>query len=217
VWPNRRAIIDGVAPILAAQEIMGAFAVGCLIEGPVKLDVFFERRSNLAARKRIAVKRLWGPEETYAQFRLGDDLGADEIARMLQYNVGGILQGASWPVRMLARGQVDTFLFSELFVIETVIVPLMLLERDPRTFHRNMFTRSKMLNDAERKLYTHLTDRVVTAVRGGDLSAIRDAHIELVREFGRLAKIAYERFKLEFPPRIEEEMIAFFNREWPVA
>src|SRR6202035_5216986 len=47
VWPNRRDLIERAAPILAAADVMGVFGIGCLLEGPVKLDVFFERENML--------------------------------------------------------------------------------------------------------------------------------------------------------------------------
>lgn len=55
VWPKRRDVIGRVAPILAAADVMGVFGIGCLLEGPVKLDVFFERESRLASKQRVAV------------------------------------------------------------------------------------------------------------------------------------------------------------------
>ena len=76
-WRNRRTIIEEIAPVLAALEIMGAFGVGALLDGPVKLDVFYERRSGLSSRRRIAVKRLWGAEDVYRQRKLGEDLGSN--------------------------------------------------------------------------------------------------------------------------------------------
>src|ERR1700719_2541697 len=60
VWNGGLREIERVAPILASLDIMGVFGIGCLMAGPVKLDVFFERESGLASRPRIAVKRLWG-------------------------------------------------------------------------------------------------------------------------------------------------------------
>ena len=54
VWNGRRREIERVAPILASLDIMGVFGVGCLIEGPVKLDVFFERESGARRRGRAS-------------------------------------------------------------------------------------------------------------------------------------------------------------------
>jgi hypothetical protein len=216
VWAQRKTIPESSTPVLVSADIVGAFAVALLMEGPVKLDVFYERRTNLAARRRVALKRLWGPEDIYRQLKLGEDLGTNEIARALEYNVLGFLQGATWPVRMLARGQLDTFLFNEILLVETAILPLILLPRDPRTFHRNMFTRAKMLNQQEHREYAWLMAEVTRAVRSNDRIAMRDIHIGIFREICRLARKAFAGYNLNFPPRAEEELVAFYNREWPI-
>jgi hypothetical protein len=216
VWNGRLGVIGRVAPILASLDIMGASGVGCLIEGPVKLDVFFERESALASRPRVAVKRLWGAEEIYQRFKIGDDLGDVAIKRALEFNLLGFLQGATWPVRILARGQVNTFLFNEILLVETAIVPLMLLERDRRAFHRNMFTRAKLLAPAQNEECARLVDRIETSVHSADRAAMRDVHIDIFRKICKLGSAAFARHGLEFPPRVELEMIEFYKREWPI-
>jgi hypothetical protein len=216
VWNGRRREIERVAPILASLDIMGVFGVGCLIEGPVKLDVFFEREGGLASKPRIAVKRLWGAPEIYERFKIGDDLGDAVIRHALETNVLGFLQGATWPVRILARGQIQTFLFCEILLVETALVPLMLLETDRRAFHRNMFTRAKLLPRAQRDECARLVDRIEASVRAGDRAAMRDLHIEIHRKICGLARAAFARYGMEFPPRVENEMVAFYKREWPM-
>ena len=216
VWNGRLREIERIAPILASLDIMGVFGVGCLIEGPVKLDVFFEREGGLASRPRIAVKRLWGAPEIYERFKIGDDLGDAAIKHALQLNMLGFMQGAAWPVRILARGQINTFLFNEILLVETAIIPLMLLEKDRRAFHRNMFTRAKRLPPAQRAECARLVDRIETSVRNGDRAAMRDVHIEIHRELCHLARAAFARYGLEFPPRVESEMVEFYKREWPM-
>jgi hypothetical protein len=216
VWKKRRAVVEEIVPILAATEVVGIFAIACLVAGPVKLDVFFERGNTLGQRQRIAVKRLWGPDETFSQLKLGDNLGDHEIARALQYNVFGFLQGATWPVRLLARGQINTLNYTELLLVETGILPLMLLERDRRTFHRNPFTRAKMLTESEHREYVQLIEKIHRAFQGNDRLAMRDVHIEIFRQMSRLSRAAFALYNLEYPPRVDEEMIAFYEHEWPV-
>ncbi|HZC45795.1 MAG TPA: hypothetical protein VE243_04920, partial [Candidatus Acidoferrum sp.] len=215
-WRDRLSVIAQIAPILAALDIMGVFGVGCLMSGPVKLDVFFERESGLASRPRIAVKRLWGAPEIYERFIIGEDLGDAAIKYALESNVLGILQGATWPVRLLARGQIETFLFGEIFLVEMAIVPLMLLEKDRRALHRNMFTRAKLLAPEQREECARLVERIETSVRNADRAAMRDVHIEICRQIFRLGAAAFERYGLEFPPNVEREMIDFYRREWPI-
>jgi hypothetical protein len=216
VWNGRRRVIERIAPILASLDIMGVFGVGCLMAGPVKLDVFFEREGGLASRPRIAVKRLWGAAEIYERFKIGDDLGDPAIKHALESNVLGMLQGATWPVRILARGQIETFLFCEILLVETAVVPLMLLETDRRAFHRNMFTRAKLLPAAQRDECAQLVERIETSVRNSDRAAMRDVHIELFQKLCHLARTAFARYGLEFPPSVETEMVEFYNREWPI-
>ena len=216
MWNGRRREIERVAPILASLDIMGVFGVGCLMAGPVKLDVFFEREGGLASRPRIAVKRLWGAPEIYERFKIGDDLGDPAIKYALETNVLGFLQGATWPVRILARGQIDTWLFCEILLVETAVVPLMLLETDRRAFHRNMFTRAKLLPPAQRDECARLVERIETSVRNDDRAAMRDVHIEIHRKICELARAAFARYGLEFPPRVESEMVEFYKREWPM-
>ena len=216
VWANRLEVIARLAPILASLDIMGVFGVGCLIEGPVKLDVFFERASVLGSHRRVAVKRLWGPQRVFEHLKVGDDLGDAAIAAALRYHILGLLQGATWPVRILARGQTGTFLFNEILLVETAIVPLLLIEKDRRAFHRNMFTRAKMISPDEQALCARLVDQILAAVRQGDRRAMRDVHIDIFGRICRLGRAAFERYGLEFPPRVEAEMIAFYEREWPI-
>lgn len=215
VWNGRLSVIERIAPILASLDVRGISAVGCLMQGPVKLDVFFERESTLGSMPRIAVKRLWGAREIYERFNIGEDLGDAVIKHALESNVLGFMQGATWPVRILARGQIETWLFGEILLVETAIVPLMLLETDRRAFHRNMFTRAKLLPPQHRDECARLVDRIVTAVRNNDRIAMRDVHIEIHRQICRLAGAAFEKYGLKFPPRLEEAMLAFYNREWP--
>jgi hypothetical protein len=216
VWNGRLREIERVAPILASLDIMGVFGVGCLMAGPVKLDVFFEREVGLASRPRVAVKRLWGAPEIYERFKIGDDLGDAAIKHALQLNVLGFLQGATWPVRILARGQINTFLFCEILLVETAIIPLMLLETDRRALHRNMFTRAKLIAPAQREECARLVERIETSVRNSDRIAMRDTHIEIHRRICELARTAFAHYGLEFPPRVENEMVAFYHREWPI-
>jgi hypothetical protein len=117
---------------------------------------------------------------------------------------------------LLARGQINTFLFGEILLVETVIVPLMLLETDRRAFHRNMFTRAKLLAPARRDECARLVNRIETSVRNGDRVAMRDAHIEIHRMLCLLAGAAFEKYGLKFPPRVESEMAEFYEREWPM-
>jgi hypothetical protein len=165
----------------------------------------------------VAVHRLWGPSTVFERLKMGDDLGDAAIRNSLETNVMGFLQGATWPVRLIARGQINTFLYCEILLVETALVPMMLLERDRRAFHRNMFTRAKLLDPAHATECSRLVDRMVDAVQSGDRIAMRDGHIEIHRRMCDLARAAFERFGIEFPPRVERAMVEFYKAEWPMS
>ena len=216
MWEKRREIIERIAPILASLDIRGIYGIGCLLEGPVKLDVFFERESTLGAKTRIAVNRLWGPPAIFQRIRIGDDLGDAAIRAALETNVMGLLQGATWPLRLIARGQLNTFFYGELLLVETALVPLMLLESDRRAFHRNMFTRAKLLNSAQSAECARLIEQITAAVQSRDGAAMRDVHIEIFRKLCSLSHEAFARYGIEFPPHIEDATVDFYNQEWPL-
>ena len=92
----------------------------------------------------------------------------------------------------------------------------MLLTRNRRTFHRNTFTRAKMLNEQEHRQYVRLIERITAAVHSNDRVAMRGLHIETFREICRLARQQFAIYNLNFPPRVEQELVTFFSREWPM-
>ena len=72
------------------------------------------------------------------------------------------------------------------------------------------------LNEQEHREYARLIDQIKSATDRKDRAAMRDTHIEIHRELCSLARAAFNQYNLQFPPRVEDEMIAFYNREWPI-
>lgn len=215
VWNGRVELIETVVPVLAHMDVVGTFGVGCLVEGPVKLDVFFERDSGVAAYPRPAVRPLWGDPEILEGLKTDPNVADGAIARSLETMILGLLQGGTWPVRILARGQLTTFLFNEVLLIETMMVPLMLLETDRHALHRNMLARAKLLGAADRDEVARMTDDVVAAILEADRDAMLREHLKIFGKICALARAAFARFGLKFPNRAEDELIEFYRREWP--
>ena len=157
-----------------------------------------------------------GAPEIYERFKIGDDLGDPLIKFALESNVLGLLQGATWPVRILARGQIETYLFGEILLVETAVVPLMLLETDRRAFHRNMFTRAKLLPANQRDECARLVDRIETSVRNGDRGAMCDVHIELFQKLCHLARALSRATASSSRLALKDEMVEFYKHEWPM-
>jgi hypothetical protein len=218
VWNERLALVESICPILASADFTfagGLRAVGCLVEGPIKVDVVFLAERDLATYAPRVVRPLWGPAPSPSAVSPDVAPSDVEIQCALGQLVRLTLQGGMWPIRVVGRGQWDTFVYIELLLIETAIVPLLLLETDPRALQRNQFSRSQRLTAAQRAEVEGLTNAVIAAATTRDLAALLPPHLAIYRQLCRLARAAFGRYGLEFPARIEEEMTAFYEREWP--
>jgi hypothetical protein len=139
----------------------------------------------------------------------------EDVARQVDSIIRVTLQGASWPVRLLRRGQWMTHAFSELTLIHSIIVPLMLVQHDARAFHRNPMTRERLLTDDERASVDLLAREVLTALAARSSQASLQAHLRISEAIGRVGRAACAAFGLEFPEAAEQEAHRFYLREWP--
>jgi hypothetical protein len=96
-----------------------------------------------------------------------------------------------------------------------VIVPLMLVLKDGRAFHRNAMTRERLLTDKQRAEVDSLTHAVLTALAARSPQASRDAHLRIVDAMGAAGRAACAAFDLEFPEAAEREARRLYEREWP--
>ena len=78
-----------------------------------------------------------------------------------------------------------------------------------------MFTRAKLLPPAQRDECARLVNRIETSVRNDDRAAIRDVDLEIPGSSAISAR-RIRPLRPEFPPRVEVEMVEFYNREWPM-
>jgi hypothetical protein len=210
---DKLAFIRQTAEVLVHAELFGQYGVACLLEGPVKLDFFAERASTAHQLPRPAVKML--AEKTRIELKTGWEPSREEVAKQVDAVIRTTLQGASWPVRLLRRGQWMTHAFSELTLIHNVVVPLMLVQHDARAFHRNAMTRERLLTDEERREVDALAHEVLTALAARSPEASLQAHLRIVDAMGRAGRAACAAFGLEFPEAAEREARALYEREWP--
>jgi hypothetical protein len=217
VWAERLELIGGVKPILASADMTfagGMRALGCLVEGPIKVDVVFLAVRDVPTYPHRFVRPLWGPAPA-PEGQADLDPSPEEIRRALEPLVRMTLQGGLWPIRVLGRRQWDTFVYIELLLIETAIVPLMLLEHDQRALQYNQFSRTNRLPPAQRTEVENLANAVVVAAATRTYEALLPPHLAIYRQICRYGRAAFERYGLDFPPRLEDELIAFYQREWP--
>jgi hypothetical protein len=216
VWEQRRALIEPLGPFLFSADLPALNGLGCVLDGPpFKVDFLFEAAAGLGARPRTSVKPLWGSAETYAAIRTGWEPSDDDVRAMLQSTVSLTMQGAAWPVRLVARQQWATLLYTELFLIETVIVPLMLVRQDRRAFHRNPLSRARNLTSEQRRVESRQTEQVVSAANLGESRSFLQAHLAILHQMCQQGKAAFDRYGLQFPEQLEDELAAFYERGWP--
>ena len=210
---DKLAFIAQAAPVLVHADLAGLNAVVCLLEGPVKLDFFVERKSAAPDIPRPAVRMLL--DKANIALRSGWEPDGEAVAAQIDALVRVTFQGASWPVRMLRRRQWMTHAFSELTLINGVVVPLMLVQHDPRAFHRNQLTRERLLSDEGRREVDALAAEVLEALAARSLSAAYDVHLRILDMLSRVARDACAAYGLEYPAAAERHVRDFYAREWP--
>jgi predicted nucleotidyltransferase len=211
---DKLAFIERAAAVLVHMDLPAISGVVCLLAGPVKLDFFAERASAVADRPRPAVRILVDKAGLAENLKTGWQPSDEEIARRIDELVRMTYQGATWPVRLLRRGQWMTQAFSELTLIHNVILPLMLVQHDRRAFHRNQMTRERLLPDAERGELDALAQETLRALASRSLAEAYRSHLHVHETLARVARAACAAFGLEYPAA-EREVLAFYEREWP--
>ena len=210
---DKLEFIGQAAQVLVHAELLGQYGVVCLLEGPVKLDFISERASAAPNTPRPAVNLL--VNKAGVVLKTGWEPSRADVARQLDLTIRMTLQGASWPVRLLRRGQWMTHAFSELTLIHSVIVPMMLVQHDARAFHRNPMTRERLLTDEQRTEVDSLAGEVLTALASRSPEASLQAHLRIHEAIGRAGRAACAAFGLDFPEAAEQEARRFYEREWP--
>jgi predicted nucleotidyltransferase len=210
---DKLEFIRQAAQVLVHAELLGQDGVVCLLEGPVKLDFIVERASTTPKTPRPAVKLL--VDKAGVTLKSGWTPSREDVARQVDLIIRMTLQGASWPVRLLRRSQWMTHAFSELTLIHSIIVPLMLVQHDARALHRNPMTRERLLTDEQRAEVDSLAREVLTALASRSPDASLQAHLRIHEAIGRVGRAACAAFGLEFPEAAEQEARRFYEREWP--
>jgi predicted nucleotidyltransferase len=211
---DKLAFISQAARVLVHLDPYPGLTI-CLLEGPVKLDFMVEKLSRIADSKRPAAAMLVDKADLSGQLQTGWEPDEREIARRVDEALRVTFQGASWPVRLLRRGQWATYAYSEMMLIVGTIVPLLLVQRDRRAFVRNAMSRERLLTDDERREIHKLTNETLRALAAESLAEAYRAHVRICDVMGRVGRAACTAFSVAFPEAAEAEALRFFEREWP--
>jgi hypothetical protein len=140
---------------------------------------------------------------------------AASLTHQIDMALRNTFQGGMWPVRLLRRHQWATNAFTEMSLVVGAVIPLMLVERDPRAFSRNSIARERLLTPDERLEINRLSDSVLRAHVERSAAAAYEAHLAIVATLGRVGRVACAKFGLEYPAKAEAELLRFYEREWP--
>lgn len=219
VYAARLETVAGLGSILAWMDATtpALKAVHCLLDGPVKLDLFFEPVSTIGDHARPAVRLLLDKSDIGSRLRTDWEAPVAVIGRAIETIVRGTRQGAAWPLRLLHRAQWSTFAMMELDLINGQIAQLMAVQVDPGNFYKNPFTLYRHLRPEQQETIDSLTRDALAALGAHDLTAMRDVHLCIVDLMVQEGRAACASLGVAYP--LEEAADAairdLYVREWP--
>lgn len=219
VYAARQDVLRAIAPPLAWSNATtpGLTAVHALLEGPVKLDLFFERASRISAAKRPAAKVLVDKTGATAALDFSYEPPRALVRLVLDMMIRMQRQGALWPLRLLMRGQFATFAMMELDLVNRELALLMALQVDASLYHANPFSLARHLPRSHQEELETLTTDALAALSSKDLAAAKAVHLRvfdaLVRE-GRAACAIYE---IDYPIGVgaDAKLRDLLAQHWP--
>ena len=181
VWEDREGVLAGLggALVWATAAATGMAAVHALMPGGVRLDLFFEKASAMGAAPRPAVKVLVDKGGVADRLQLGWEVSKPAVARIVTTIIRMTRQGATWPLRVLGRGQWGTLAKIELDLINAQLAQLMAVRRDPANFYKNPNALAPLLSDAERAQLDELTAAALDALAARDAAALKDVQLRI--------------------------------------
>ena len=181
VWEAREALLmrAGEPLVWSNAAVPGMAAVHALTPGGVRLDLFFEKTSTVGAATRPAVKVLVAKAGIAEQLRLGWEPSIAVVARAITTTIRMTRQGATWPLRVLGRGQWPTLAKIELDLINFQIAQLMAVSHDAANFYKNPNALAQTLTDDERAQLEALTADALAGLAAHDASALKALQLRI--------------------------------------
>ena len=218
MWDGRAEFLARIARPLAWSDATspGLTAVHALLEGGVKLDLFFETTGQLDQTLRPAVHVLYDAEGCTPRLLTGFDAPVDAIGYIVGIIVKMTRQGATWPLRLLHRGQWSTLAMMELDLINAQLAQLMALQSDPAHFYMNPFSFYRLLNEQQQVLLDRLTQRALVAATHRDAEALKEVHMEVYDALVREGRAACAALGAPYPldAADERDLRDLLEREW---
>ena len=219
VFAERRALVErlGEALFITDGLIPGLHAVNAVLAGPAKLDLIFERLSQSPERQRPALVMLVDTVGLETQLRIGWEPPLDTVGAMVRATFSGVRQGATWPIRLLLRGQWAMYATVELRLINENLATMMAAQVYPRLLFKNPLTMTRLLQPEQQAELEELSAAVIEGVSRRDLAALREVHLHINDVFVREGKAALAALGLPYPGTEEGDtgLRAMYERQWP--
>jgi hypothetical protein len=218
-WNARLQFLVGLGRPYAWSDATtpGFKAVHALLEGGVKLDLAIEAASKIGAQRRPAVRVLFDRVGAAENLVTGFDAPKPVIARILGVVIRMTRQGATWPLRLLHRGQWSTLAMMEIDLINQQLAQLMAVQCDPENFYHNNFSLHRMLTAQQRAVIDELTARALAALTARDAAALKSVHLDVYDALLREGRAACAALDLPYPlgEAEERDLRRLLEREWP--
>lgn len=219
VWGERARLLARLGGALADCDATtpGLTAVHALLTSGARLDLFFERSSAAPRSPRPIAKVLLDKSGVTAGLNLDWQASAPLVGRIIQTIIRMTRQGATWPLRLLGRGQWPTLAMMELDLINAQLAQLMAVRRDPANFYRNPFSVQLQLNEPEREALAQLTSDALAALAAQDAAALKRVHLTVLDALIAEGKAACAALGVDYPIGAagDREARALLERSWP--
>jgi predicted nucleotidyltransferase len=182
VFGRREAILASLRPVIAWSDATapGLKAVHALLDGGVRLDLFFEAASQVGAQKRPALRLILDKGDLGDRLAEGWEAPAALVGRIIGVIVRMTRQGGTWPLRTLRRGQWSTFAMMELDLINAQVAQLMAVQIDPANFYQNPYSLYRRLRPDQQAILDALSDEALAGLARRDAAAMLEVHLKVL-------------------------------------
>ena len=220
VWAERGALLGGLGVgvlVWSDATTPELAAVHALMAGGVRLDLFFEKVSTADAALRPAVKVLVDKAGVAARLKLGWTASAPVVARIITTIIRMTRQGATWPLRVLGRGQWPTLAAMELDLINRQLAQLMAVSHDAANFYKNPNALAQLLSDDERALLEDLTADTLAALAAHDVAALKAVQLRIQDGLVEAGRAACATLGVDYPISAASERAVrdLIETSWP--